>query len=188
MILSCLIAFIKMSPSIINGSLCLIPEYTPIFDRIRIISKNEFILSNSSYQEANRLRKAYYSISTNRIDEVIIIKNESDLHNEILAHRLGMIPIDEQIKEVQKNFVGPITINSQEIGSPILNIIVVVLRDNQRLEIKLQTSSGTGSDHAKFMPPYDISYSCQSSTVFLFKVDGIYSSIYDVISAGLKHM
>ena len=42
---------------------------------------------------ANALRRSVSEISTLAIDEVEIFKNDSALYDEMLAHRLGLVPL-----------------------------------------------------------------------------------------------
>ncbi|MBD3195488.1 MAG: DNA-directed RNA polymerase subunit D [Candidatus Lokiarchaeota archaeon] len=65
---------------------------------IEILEQDEynlrFILKDVSIEMVNSIRRIMMSwIPCMAIDEVIILKNDSPLYDEILAHRIGMIPL-----------------------------------------------------------------------------------------------
>ena len=76
---------------------------------IKILKKEgediEFLLENVTPAFANSFRRALLSeVPILAIDEVVFLENTSVLFDEVIAHRLGMIPlkIDPQIYEVLK--------------------------------------------------------------------------------------
>ncbi|MGQ4874823.1 MAG: DNA-directed RNA polymerase subunit D [Promethearchaeota archaeon] len=65
---------------------------------IEVLEKTEhnlvFIIEGISIEMANAIRRIILTeIPVMAIDEVIILKNDSPLYDEILAHRLGLIPL-----------------------------------------------------------------------------------------------
>ena len=65
---------------------------------LEVLEKNEqkliFIIEGISIEMINAIRRIILSeIPTFAIDEVIILKNDSPLYDEIVAHRLGLIPL-----------------------------------------------------------------------------------------------
>jgi len=65
---------------------------------LQILEKTEhnlkFIVEGISIEMANAIRRIIISeIPVMAIDEVIILKNDSPLYDEIIAHRLGLIPL-----------------------------------------------------------------------------------------------
>ena len=71
--------------------------------QIRIINKDEnfirFIVEGISPAMANALRRIMLAeVPTMAIDEVVILENSSVLHDEILALRLGLIPLKTDLE------------------------------------------------------------------------------------------
>ncbi|MHA1861394.1 MAG: DNA-directed RNA polymerase subunit D, partial [Candidatus Ranarchaeia archaeon] len=65
---------------------------------LRILDKDEeqirFILKDVDVAFANALRRTILTeVPALAIDEVVIVENSSALYDEILAHRLGLIPL-----------------------------------------------------------------------------------------------
>ena len=70
---------------------------------IELVEKDEhnlvFIVEGISLEMANALRRIMVrEIPTMAIDEVIILKNDSPLYDEIVAHRLGLIPLKTDLE------------------------------------------------------------------------------------------
>ena len=57
-------------------------------------NKEKLVLRiDSNEQLANAIRRSVSEVKTLAIDTVEIFKNDSALYDEILAHRLGLIPL-----------------------------------------------------------------------------------------------
>jgi len=70
---------------------------------LEVLEKNErkliLILEGLSIEMVNALRSIILSeIPVMAIDEVIILKNDSPLYDEIIAHRLGLIPLKTDLE------------------------------------------------------------------------------------------
>jgi DNA-directed RNA polymerase subunit D len=70
---------------------------------IEVLEKSDhklvFVVEQISVDMANAIRRIILSeIPVMAIDEVIILKNDSPLYDEIIAHRLGMIPLTTDLE------------------------------------------------------------------------------------------
>jgi DNA-directed RNA polymerase subunit D len=70
---------------------------------ITILEKTDqklvFVVENISIEMANSIRRIILSeIPVMAVDEVIVLKNDSPLYDEIIAHRLGMIPLKTDLE------------------------------------------------------------------------------------------
>jgi len=108
---------------------------------------------------ANAIRRSVLEIPVMAIDEVEIIKNDSALYDEIIAHRIGLIPIktDKASKEIKFKLKeeGPKTIYSGDIKPSIETedkIPIVILGKDQEMEIICNAKLGNGIEHIKYSP------------------------------------
>jgi len=70
---------------------------------LEVLKKNEhnlvFVVEGISIEMANALRRIMLSeVPVMAIDEVIILKNDSPLYDEIISHRLGLIPLKTDLE------------------------------------------------------------------------------------------
>lgn len=108
---------------------------------------------------ANAIRRYVGQIQISAIDEVEILKNDSPLYDETLAHRLGLVPLKQSSKKE-----GKLKLNSQDKGivySGALKgdfevvydkIPITLLSEGQEIELTASVKQGIGQDHAKFSP------------------------------------
>lgn len=112
---------------------------------------------------ANAIRRSVSEVPTLAIDEVEIYKNDSALYDEVLAHRLGMIPLETEKSITAKTKIefklsktGPCIVYSEdldgdaEIVEP--KIPVTILGKDAKLELLATASLGLGINHAKYIP------------------------------------
>ncbi|TFG09194.1 MAG: DNA-directed RNA polymerase subunit D [Promethearchaeota archaeon] len=71
---------------------------------IEILEKSEnklrFVISGISTEMVNAIRRIILSeVPAFAIDEVILLKNDSPLYDEIVAHRLGLIPLKTNLEK-----------------------------------------------------------------------------------------
>jgi DNA-directed RNA polymerase subunit D len=108
---------------------------------------------------ANAIRRKALEIPTLAIDEVEISKNDSALYDEIIAHRLGLIPIKTEKTGSKTKFklkaVGPVTIYSSDLHPSVgtdYKIPIVILDKEQELELTAEANLGIGIKHIKHSP------------------------------------
>ena len=142
-----------------------------------------FLLKGVSHAYANALRRAMMAeVPSMAIDDVIIIENTSVLYDEVIAHRLGLIPLKTDLD----TFVLPeecdckselgcskcrasFTLEVESVDEPVVvysselkgdstavpvsgNIPIVKLGPSQKLKLELYAKLGRGLEHAKWQP------------------------------------
>ncbi len=70
---------------------------------LEVLEKNDlklfFVVEGISVEMANAIRRIIISeIPVMAVDEVIILKNDSPLYDEIISHRLGMLPLTTDLE------------------------------------------------------------------------------------------
>jgi len=136
-----------------------------------------FLLKNTNPAFANALRRIMIeAVPAMAIEEVEFVQNNSALYDEILAHRLGLLPLTTDLKgydrkkpedEVSaKNSVklilkakGPCTVYAEDLKSkdpkvkPVFpKTPIVKLLKGQELELEATAVLGVGKEHVKFTP------------------------------------
>jgi len=133
---------------------------------MELIEKNDNqikLISRISTSLANAIRRSVAEIPILAIKECDIYRNDSALYDEIIAHRLGLIPLKNQklkagktieLKLKAKGKEGGIQVLSEGLGelSVFQEIPIVLLDKGQEIEIVARAGIGTGSEHAKFAP------------------------------------
>jgi len=137
----------------------------------------QFVLEDSNPQFANALRRAMISeIPILAIEYVDFSVNDSVLYNEVIAHRLGLIPLvfdtkgfhfkekheDEKtcsmcevVFAVNKKGPGMVYSGNMKSSNPDVkplydNIPIVELFEDQRLKLEASASLGLGKNHARY--------------------------------------
>ncbi len=123
---------------------------------------------------ANAIRRSVNEILTPAIETVEFYKNDSVLYDEIIAHRLGLIPLKkEKLREIDKcsckgkgcskcsidlklKAKGPCTVYSGDLKGKAKIIFekmpIIILEKDQELELVARVNVGRSLDHAKFSP------------------------------------
>ena len=111
---------------------------------------------------ANAIRRYVNHIPICAIDEVEISKNDSALHDEALAHRIGLIPLKTEKLDEKKptklklEVKGACIVYSGDLKGPLevvyKNIPLTNLSANRELKLDAFVKLGTGAEHSKFSP------------------------------------
>lgn len=132
---------------------------------MEILDKKDYQMTFSSDIDeslANAIRRYVSQVSTLAIDEVEIIKNDSALYDETLAHRIGLIPI--KTDKISEKLKGALKLNVKKEGFVLSgemsgnvdlvysDIPLTHLNKDQELQLNATTKLGTGAEHVKFTP------------------------------------
>ena len=108
---------------------------------------------------ANAIRRSVLEIPVMAIDEVEIFKNDSALYDEIVAHRVGLIPIKTEKTSKSVKFKlkekGPKMAYATDLSPSIdtdLKLPIVLLDEGQEVELVGEAKLGKGIDHIKYSP------------------------------------
>lgn len=142
--------------------------------------RQTFVMKDVSPAFANALRRTIIeSVPTMAIDEVELVKNGSALYDEMVAHRLGLIPLKTDLKGYTPKDVcdcngagcakctvqmtlkakGPCIVLAEELKSkdpkikPVFpEMPIVELLKGQELEFECTAILGRGNEHMKWSP------------------------------------
>ncbi len=148
--------------------------------KFQILEKREdsikFLVEGIDVPFANALRRTILSeVPTFAVDEVEFFENDSALFDEIIAHRLAMVPLttpsdrfsldalelDEYTVTLSLEAEGPGVVYSCDIKSDDEgvkpanpDIPIVKLAEGQRISFNAYARLGRGKDHAKWQPGF----------------------------------
>jgi len=160
---------------------------------LEIIEQHEnyvkFVLSGITPTFANTLRRLIMSeVPTMAIDEVIIIENTTPLYDEIVAHRLGLLPLKTDLenyvlptvcecggqgctscevyltlevsgeKDIEIVYSNSLLSQDPKITPVFPNIPILKMAKNQKIFLEAIARLGCGADHAKWQPISTVSY------------------------------
>lgn len=144
-------------------------------------NKVSFILEGITPAIANTIRRLVIDeVPVMAIDTVNIVKNSSAMYDEMLAHRLGMVPLNTDLKtynlrseckcegkgcsNCQTTLIlkakGPSTVYSSDLSPKDKDIkpvygkmpVVKLINKDQEIELEAVAVLGKGKEHAKFSP------------------------------------
>ncbi len=132
------------------------------------IYKLKLLISGETANFMNVLKRTIEEeVKTLAIDTVNIVSNSSVLWDEMLAHRLGLIPFNtpENIKEKEvrlyldkntKGFVysGDLRSEKENVYPVYKDLPVAYLEEGQKIKLEAIATLGSGKDHVKYSPAY----------------------------------
>lgn len=161
---------------------------------IKVLNREQdslrFVLSDVSPAFANALRRIILAeVPVMAIDDVMILENSSVMYDEILAHRLGLIPVTtdqaynlpeectckselgcekcraslsleiEASDPVEIVYSSSLKPENPEVKPVSDKIPIVKLAQGQRVKLEAYARLGRGRDHAKWQPAAASTYS-----------------------------
>ncbi|MBU2100030.1 DNA-directed RNA polymerase subunit D [Candidatus Micrarchaeota archaeon] len=128
----------------------------------------KFTIKGTNPAFVNGIRRAIQtSVKNLAVENVNVYENTSVMFNEMLAHRLGMLPIQVDAKTYKKKDKvtlmvekdGPGTVYSKDIKStdPKIEVVdkkipIVKLGKNQRIKIEMDAVVDSGKTNSKWIP------------------------------------
>lgn len=144
---------------------------------IHLINKSEdkiSVKSDINFSLANAIRRSVNYIPVLAADSLEITKNDSALYDEIIAHRVGLIPLKNEKLKLPKDcdcekedgcgkcstkfklsVTGPCTVYSTDLSPKTevkFKMPITLLAKDQELEFVATAKMGLGVEHAKFSP------------------------------------
>jgi DNA-directed RNA polymerase alpha subunit len=167
---------------------------------MQIISKTpERIVARTtaSYNLINAVRRSVEEVNTLAIDDVEITKNDSALYDEIVAHRLGLVPLKTESKATLKTTAeltlkksGPGFVYSGDLRGDVAvvypGIPLTFLEVGQEIEIVATANMGNGVQHAKYTPGLLYYRHLLQVDAGNAKIDGIVQTIKGVVKPEKK--
>jgi len=148
--------------------------------KFKVLERGEdsikFLVEGADVSFVNALRRTILAdVPTFAVDEVEFFENDSALFDEIIAHRLAMLPLttpyerfsldsldlDDYTVTLSLEAEGPGMVYSGDLRSSDDDVVpanpnvpIVKLADGQRLSFNAYARLGRGRDHAKWQPGY----------------------------------
>lgn len=112
---------------------------------------------------SNAIRRSVAEVPTLAIDEVEIFKNDSALYDEVLAHRIGLVPLKTEKNmssktkiDLKLSKVGPCTVYSGDLEGSVEIVYdkmpLTLLGEGHKIELVATAILGKGTEHAKYTP------------------------------------
>lgn len=125
------------------------------------ITPEKIVLRIDENQElANAIRRSVAEVPSLAITSVELFKNDSALFDEMLAHRLGQIPLKTEKNmnakteiELKLSKKGPCTVYAEDLQGPaeivFPKIPITLLGENHKLELVATAKLGTAIEHSR---------------------------------------
>ncbi len=180
--------------------------------RLKVTKKTgdriEFNIEGIDASMANALRRIVISeVPIMAIDEVRFYDNSSIIHDELLAHRLGLVPLKtdpagpETIK-LSLDVMGPGAVHAKDLKVAETKVkgskkkaeniavydkmLLVKLTENQRIKFEATAKLGKGKDHMKWQGGL-ASYELKEDGSFDFFVESYgQMSVEDLVTKSLE--
>jgi DNA-directed RNA polymerase subunit D len=136
--------------------------------------KARFLVRGLTPAFANGIRRAIVAdVPTLSIDGVRFVENSSVMFDEMIALRLGLVPLttdpddfaEDDVVTLALDVAGPATAYSGDLrtSEPTVrpadeNVPIIELKEGQRLELEADATLSTGKDHAKHQGGVAVGY------------------------------
>ncbi len=132
-------------------------------------NRSVLILQDFKLSLLNAMRRSILnSVKTLAIEDVTIYKNYSSMYDEVLAARLGLIPIKTPMPmSGHKEFtfklkeIGPKAVHASDLVpsdsdvKPVLgDMLIMNLKSGESIDLEAKAVLGNGAEHAKFVPAH----------------------------------
>ncbi len=113
---------------------------------------------------ANAIRRSVGEIPILAIFEADIYKNDSALYDEIISHRLGLVPLKNQKLKSGDSFELKLNVKTKngerkevlsgDLGNDIVypEMPIVLLENGQELKLVARANVGLGIEHSRYFP------------------------------------
>lgn len=126
----------------------------------KIQEKENKVVFQAEVEEslANAIRRYMNQIPVLGIDEIEIVKNGSALYDEVVAHRVGLIPVKGKTKsaslKLSSNKEGFVHAGELKGSADVVygDIPITYLDKGQEIEFAAYVKEGKGVEHIKFSP------------------------------------
>jgi DNA-directed RNA polymerase subunit D len=129
---------------------------------MRLIEKKDnqmIFITEADESILNAIRRYVNQIPVLAVDELEISKNDSPLYDETIAHRVGLIPLENSGKgggKLKLNVKKEGVVYSEELKGDVKivydKIPITILDKGQELELSATVKTGKGNEHSKFSP------------------------------------